>query len=62
MKYLPKIIDWINQLGKINGKVWIALWGIVALVRFAMGLSIDWAFLGVLGIYAVNKTITKKYD
>lgn len=61
-KPTPKFIEKINLFGRISGSVWVSLWGVVGLIRFAIGKPVDWAFLGVLALYATHKTIVKMGD
>lgn len=42
------VIHYVNAL---DGKTWINLWSLVAVIKFALGKPIDMVFLGVLGFY-----------
>lgn len=59
LKQIPEFIVVINYFGKINGSTWINIWGLSALVKFWLGQNIDWAFIGVLGLYTSHKLVSK---
>lgn len=56
-------LPWINWLGHIEGKVWVSVWSVAALVKFLGTQEIDpnrvYLFLGVLGLFTGHKMVSK---
>lgn len=57
MKRISRLIS--RFFPDISGRVWVDLWSGVALIRFALGLPVDAAVLGViLGCYVIHRVST----
>jgi hypothetical protein len=54
-------MKWLNKLGEINGKVWVTIWSVGALVKFLGKAPIEetrvYMFLGVLGLFTGHKIV-----
>jgi len=53
---MKRIVKFLNYFPNVKGRVWVDMYSLVALIRFAMGHPVDSTTLAVvLGAYVINK-------